>query len=160
MAETIIRLATSDEAHVLTEIALRSKAHWGYARDLLDLWADDLRVTPASCDGGSVWIIVVGDQIVGFGELLLQDDPAILDDLFIDPAYIGQGFGSQLLTCLLALAQNRGASAVEFDAEPHAVGFYERYGARTIGERASAVVPGRTLPIMRIDLASTTIGSM
>jgi hypothetical protein len=49
-------------------------------------------------------------------------------------------------------ARAGGASALELDADPNAVGFYERMGARQVGETPSSVVPGRSLPRMRIDL--------
>ncbi|MCO5228215.1 MAG: GNAT family N-acetyltransferase [Thermomicrobiales bacterium] len=107
---------------------------------------------PHRATGESTWVIVVDEQLAGFGELLTQRAPAILDDLFIDPTFIGQGLGGRLLQHLITLARNRGISAIEFDAEPHAVGFYERYSAHTIGERSSTVVPGRTLPITEIRL--------
>ncbi|MCO5217702.1 MAG: GNAT family N-acetyltransferase [Thermomicrobiales bacterium] len=152
MAEISIRPAKPAEAKELTQIAIRSKAHWGYSQELIDIWAEDLCVTSASCDGESTWVIEVDGQLAGFGELLTQLAPAILDDLFIDPTFIGQGLGGRLLQHLITLARDRGISAIEFDAEPHAVGFYERYGAHTIGERSSTVVPGRTLPITEIRL--------
>ena len=52
MAEIAIRPARPAEANELTQIAIRSKAHWGYSQELIDIWAEDLRVTPASCHGG------------------------------------------------------------------------------------------------------------
>ena len=37
-------------------------------------------------------------------------------------------------------------------ADPHAAGFYERNGARQIGEAPSDAIPGRSLPLYEIML--------
>ena len=43
-----------------------------------------------------------------------------------------------------------GAAALEIDADPHAAGFYERMGAVRIGETPSSLIPGRSLPRLRL----------
>jgi hypothetical protein len=50
------------------------------------------------------------------------------------------------------VARACGASAMELDAEPNAMGFYRRMGAVRVGVTASTVVPGRELPRMRVPL--------
>jgi hypothetical protein len=39
-----------------------------------------------------------------------------------------------------------------FDADPNAVGFYERLGALVVGQIGSTVIPGRRIPRMRHDV--------
>lgn len=152
MVDAIIRPAVPEEADALTDIALRSKAHWGYPSTLIDLWAEDLRVTPESCDGESLWVIEVNRVLAGFGELIIHDDVAILDDLWIVPEHIGQRLGEKLFHHLVSLARSRGATTIRFEAEPNAVGFYQHMGAVITGEQPSATVPGRSLPIMELRL--------
>jgi hypothetical protein len=41
---------------------------------------------------------------------------------------------------------------MELDADPNAVGFYERMGAEVVGETPSRIMPDRTLPRMRVTL--------
>lgn len=157
-----VRPATPDEAAQLTDIALRSKAHWGYEDELLKLWANDLTVSPESCDGESVWVLEIEGIIAGFGEVLVDGDTAILDDLWIDPAHMSKGFGQRLFGHLREQAEHRGATRLTIESEPYAAGFYERMGARTIGEVRSESVPGRALPLLEIDLSSlenTTIST-
>lgn len=149
-----IRAAIPADADSLTQIAWRSKAHWGYPQHLLDLWANDLLVSPESCDGENIWVLECGDITVGFGEIIVDGDTAILDDLWIDPGYIGRGYGKLLFRHLRNMAMSRGATRLSIEAEPFATGFYERMGARIVGEIASASVPDRSLPLMELDLTN------
>lgn len=45
-----------------------------------------------------------------------------------------------------------GMAALSVDADPHAEGFYLRMGAVRRGEAPSRSVPGRTLPLMAVDV--------
>ncbi len=49
-------------------------------------------------------------------------------------------------------AKARGLQYLTWDADPNALGFYKKMGAEKIGEKASSIVPGRKLPIMRFYL--------
>lgn len=108
---------------------------------MLDLWADELAVRPEDCDGESVWVLEDEGEIVGFGELLFAADTAILDDLWIDPAKIGSGYGRKLFAHLRLLAEQRGATRLAIEADPYAAGFYERMGLAS----SAAFSPGSSL---------------
>ncbi len=151
-ADPRIRAARPADAETLSGIALRAKAHWGYSTELIELWADDLRVSPESCDGKSVWLLESEGIVAGFGEVLIRDEYAILDDLWTDPPHMGKGFGRALFQHLCAIATEAGAEHICLEADPFAKSFYEHMGARVVGEVQSESVPGRTLPLMQIDL--------
>jgi len=85
-----VRRVRPGEHPALTELALRSKAHWGYPPDLLEAWRTDLTV-PA--DGDEVWV-VDGDDGTPAGVLVLDDGE--VDMLFVDPAAMGRGIGRAL----------------------------------------------------------------
>ena len=69
----------------------------------------------------------------------------------MEPSAIGSGAGRRLFEhASRTLRATSGAPALEVDADPHAVGFYERMGAVRIGETASTLIPGRTLPRLRL----------
>lgn len=56
-----------------------------------------------------------------------------LEDLFVKPAYRGQGHGKQLLAALAKVALERGCGRLEWavlDWNKPAIGFYEALGAR------------------------------
>ncbi len=55
---------------------------------------------------------------------------------------------------LIAEARALGLSAIDIDADPGAVGFYERMGGRRVGEAPSGSIPGRMLPALVIVLGA------
>lgn len=60
-----------------------------------------------------------------------------LEDLFVKPAYRGQGHGKQLLAALAQLAVERGCGRLEWsvlDWNTSAIGFYESLGAKPNSE--------------------------
>ncbi len=146
-----VRAARPEEAGQLTALARRSKGHWGYDPALLARFARDLEIRPADILAGGTWVLERNGTLLGFCRVL-AGDPAVLEDLWLDPPAIGLGRGRRLWEVAVSRARAGGASALELDADPNAVGFYERMGARQVGETPSSVVPGRSLPRMRIDL--------
>ena len=147
-----VRPARPDEAEALTELAVRSKRHWGYEPALLAQFRGALLISPEDILADETWVLERGDgRVVGFCRVA-AGDPAVLEDLWLDPPAIGQGGGRRLWNVATARARASGASAIELDADPNAVGFYERMGARRVGDTPSSVVSGRLLPRMRLEL--------
>ena len=147
-----IRRARPGEAAALSSLIRRSKAHWGYGPEFLAAVADDLSLTPQEVAADEVWVLEEADGVVIGLYRIVRGRPVTLADLWLEPSAIGRGNGRKLWEHAIDHARALGARAVELDADPHAVGFYERLGARRIGETPSEAVPGRMLPRMRIDL--------
>jgi GNAT superfamily N-acetyltransferase len=80
-------------------------------------------------------------------------DTLDLDKLFIEPRHIRAGFGRILLTHAIDEARRRGARRLTILSDPYAAAFYERNGARLVGEASSDAIPGRSLPLYEINLA-------
>ncbi len=60
-----------------------------------------------------------------------------LEDLFVEPACRGRGYGRRLLTRLAEIAVERGCARMEWavlDWNTPAIGFYERLGARPLAD--------------------------
>lgn len=156
MVESLtIREAFSEEAGSLSALAMRSKAHWGYTPEFMASCEAELTVD-ASCIGNDdCYILVIenGDEVVGFYALELVSSANFeLTALFVEPTYIGSGVGGALLKHALDLLARLGASRLFIQGDPNAVGFYLAAGARQIGEKASASIPGRLLPLFEIDI--------
>lgn len=146
-----IRRARPDEADVLSALARRAKAYWGYHAEFMDRVAAAMTLAPADVEADQVWVLEDGPDMVGFHRVLLGD-PAEVEDLWVEPDAMGNGHGRCLFEHALGVARATGASALELDADPNAVGFYERMGMERIGETPSTLVQGRSLPRMRIAL--------
>jgi GNAT superfamily N-acetyltransferase len=153
MATLSIREARPDEAEMLSALAMRSKAHWGYDAEFLEACRADLTLTPQEIAESMSFVCEGAEGVVGFSRVVLMDErSAELDALFVDPSAIGTGVGKLLRDRSVAAAQELGAQDLVLQSDPHAEGFYLSRGARRIGEAASALLPGRTLPLMHVDL--------
>lgn len=150
MPEPRIRRARPDEADALSALAARSKAHWGYDAAFLERVRDAMTLHPEDVDRHEVWVLESSSGApIGYHRVI-HGDPAELEDLWVEPSSIGSGAGRLLFEHAVEVARQGGASDLEIDADPHAVGFYERMGAVRIGETRSKLIPGRTLPRLRI----------
>lgn len=148
-----IRDARPDEAAMLSELAFRSKAHWGYDDEFLEACRADLTVTPREIAESATFVCEGVTGVLGFSRVALMDEhTAELDSLFVDPAAIGQGVGRLLWERSLQAARDLGARDLVLQSDPNAEGFYLSRGAQRIGEAASALAPGRVLPLMHVDL--------
>lgn len=152
MGAPIVRRAQRAEAAGLSELALRSKAHWGYDADFLEACRDVLTVSPADIDAGAVFVAELDGAPAGFYRLGGGPPVAELEDLWVDPQTMGRGVGTALLAHAAARAQARGCAAVLVESDPHAEGFYRARGAQRVGERPSSVDESRLLPLLRLDL--------
>jgi GNAT superfamily N-acetyltransferase len=152
-AGLILRPARLQEKPALDELCFRAKAHWGYDSDFMVRSREALRVPETAIRDGLACVATAGGQPRGVAALeLVENGPVLLDLLFVEPAFIGSGIGAALFRWAAAAARVRGAEALEIHADPFAAKFYERMGARGIGSVPSGVIPGRRLPLYRLDL--------
>jgi predicted N-acetyltransferase YhbS len=156
MTAPCIRLARIDEAPGLSELCVRSKASWGYDEAFMALARVVLQVNPEQIAAGDVWVAtgadgeVAGMVALGPGE---RPDTLDLDKLFVEPQRIRSGVGSALVAHAIDEARRRGAKRLTILSDPYAAGFYERNGARLIGQAPSDAIPGRSVPLYEIKLA-------
>ncbi len=151
------RLARSDEASLLSTLAFESKAHWGYPADFMESCRDELSVSKEKLASEHYTYIVIEneDEILGFYALeKMKPGQFELEALFVRPAYIGKGVGSNLLEHAKTTAIEMGAETILIQGDPHAASFYLAAGAQLTGERESASISGRSLPLFTIYLSS------
>lgn len=147
-----IRLAREGEAAALTELATRSKAHWGYDAEFMARARPDLEINPAWISDNRVLVAEDAGGLAGVAGLE-RTGPASFDVtvFFVDPDCIGTGIGRSLFTALAGHARGRCAPGdpdphLTILSDPNAEPFYRRLGARRIGEQIA--VTGRTLPLL------------
>lgn len=148
-----IRRVLPEEANVMSKIAWSAKAHWGYPERWMEIWTPMLTYSPEYFDENECWAAVLDNSPIGFYTLQEKNGNAWIEDLWVLPEYIGQGIGSQLFLDAVALASHFGYKTLQLEADPNAIGFYEKMGMSKIGERDSEVDgQPRVLPIMEMDL--------
>jgi len=143
-----IRRATADDADALSDLAHRAKAHWGYPAHWMREWDAQLTIIPGYLELHDVWVSERDGTIVGMCALEDRGDRCNLEHVWVEPSLHGKVVGRALVMHALSEARSRQVAAVELLSDPFATGFYERLGARRIGE-VPAPMPGardRTLP--------------
>jgi N-acetylglutamate synthase-like GNAT family acetyltransferase len=143
-----IRDATAADVPRMREIARAAKGYWGYDAERVRAWSEELAFPHERAQ----WIAECDGVAVAYAALLPPEGGVCeLDDLWVDPAFMGQRIGRELFAKAVDRARELGAAALRLEAEPNAVGFYERMGAHRAGTAIGSW--GRELPVMRLDLA-------
>ena len=149
----LIRPIHPEEAPALTQIALAAKRHWGYPERWIELWTPQLTFSPDYFASNAGWLAVEDGRPIAFYTLLEANEAASIENLWVLPEFMGKGVGRQLFLHAVETARVRGYKTLQLDADPNAVGFYERMGMHRIGERSSEVDGQlRLLPIMAMEL--------
>jgi GNAT superfamily N-acetyltransferase len=150
-----IRHARSLEAPRLTALCRRSKAHWGYDKDFLRASEPALTVTQERIARGRVLVADDAEgNLIGIAAAEPRAEGAFdLSLLFVEPAVIGRRVGEKLFAEMVSLLKREGCVRLLIESDPNAGGFYERVGAKRIGEVPSESIPGRTLPLYEYMIA-------
>ncbi|WP_299773297.1 GNAT family N-acetyltransferase [uncultured Pseudoteredinibacter sp.] len=151
----LIRPAEMDEAAQLSDLAMRSKAHWDYSQEFMDACRDELRVSPSKITSDSYFCFVAeqAQSILGYYILkLISARQYELEALFLEPSAIGQGIGRALLEHAKTLTWQEGAQAIVINSDPNAEAFYLSAGAKKVGSSPSGSIPGRVIPLLEIAL--------
>ncbi|MET8597015.1 GNAT family N-acetyltransferase [Streptomyces althioticus] len=147
-----IRKARPDEAGELTELALRSKAHWGYDEAFMASCREELTVRPSEVGERRTALAERDGRVLGFTTVDGQPPEGAVGMMFVDPEALGQGIGRALFAHALGSARDAGFRRLTIDADPNAESFYRAMGAVRIGETPSGSIPGRVLPLLAVTL--------
>jgi N-acetylglutamate synthase-like GNAT family acetyltransferase len=149
-----IRIAQPEEADLLTQIAHAAKRHWGYPENWIEEWKADLTIIPEFIANHEVFVAIVNDAIAGCCALVVSGPVAEIEHMWIKPEHMGSGVGRALFEHAQGRARELHISVLELSADPNAEGFYERMGAKRIGDVPASMndEEARVLPRMRINL--------
>jgi N-acetylglutamate synthase-like GNAT family acetyltransferase len=147
----MIRRATIDDTPTLTNLAHDAKRYWGYPEHWIKQWQDELTISNEFVSENEVYVLASDNEVRGFYALVVRNEKAELEHLWVAPQHIGTGVGKELFIHALQCAAGRDISQVEISADPNAEGFYEKMGAHRIGEvRADMDDKPRTVPRLAI----------
>jgi len=150
-----MRPVRSDEADALSALALTSKAFWGYSQEFMETCRAELTYDAhqIASENFEFTVCQLSDRVVGFYGIECSDDnQPELCALFVEPEYIGQGYGHLLIEAAKRRAGELGAECLIVQGDPNAESFYKAAGGICTGQSESGSVPGRFLPLFRIDL--------
>ena len=148
-----IRCALPEEAGILSQIAFAAKSYWGYPERWMELWKPQLTFTPAYFEKHESWVAEINGAPVAFYTLLEQHGHAWIENLWVSPELIGKGVGKRLFLHALNRSRQRGFQKLQLEADPNAVGFYEKMGMHKVWERQYQLEgQTRILPTMEIKL--------
>ncbi|MCW2870403.1 GNAT family N-acetyltransferase [Actinacidiphila oryziradicis] len=148
----LIRAAALAEAELLTELAMRSKAHWGYDETFMAACRDELTMLPHELEPCRTTVAERSGSILGFVTLEGSPPEGILGMMFVEPDAIGRGVGRRLFEHAVATARELGFERFTIDADPNAEPFYLAMGAVRIGTAPSGAIPGRMLPLLAVTI--------
>ncbi|WP_346094072.1 GNAT family N-acetyltransferase [Streptomyces olivaceiscleroticus] len=148
----LIRPALATEAETLSDLALRSKAHWGYGAAFLDACRDELTLGASEVARRRAAVADRGGHILGFTTLEEKPPTGVLGMLFVEPHAMGQGIGRLLFEYTVATGRELGFTQLTIDADPNAEPFYRAMGAVRVGNAPSGSIAGRMLPQMVVTI--------
>ena len=151
MSKFSIRPGQPDEAAALTKIAFAAKRHWGYPERWIELWRDDLTVTPQYIDDNVVFVAEAAGTAIGFAALDMGDGDAEVDHLWVMPEHMGKGVGRQLMQNALRYCRAKAVDSLCVVADPNAREFYSKLGAVYQGQ-IDSIPQSRKLPLLSFQL--------
>ena len=119
---------------------------------LVRQWASSLDLSPDQLRQHHVHVVEAQARVVAWLAFIPKGDVCWLDDLWVEPAWIGRRIGTRLFEHAAEHARRMAARRMEWEAERNSIGFYERMGGRYlrdshpgVWERINAVM-GMDLP--------------
>src|SRR6266550_5092838 len=147
----MIRRATTDDTATLTNIAHDAKRYWGYPQHWIEHWRDELTISNDFVSENEVYVLASDDEVRGFYALVVRNDKAELEHLWVTPKHIGTGVGKELFLHAMQRAAGRNVSEVQISSDPNAEGFYQKMEAHRIGEiQADMDDKPRTIPRLAV----------
>ena len=98
------------------------------------------RLPVEQIERGGVIVAELGDRIAGFAVVLIEDEGAELDGLFIEPEHWRKGVGTALIDVAVHEARRQGLAMMVI-ANPSAREFYEKCGFTLEGEAETRFGP-------------------
>ncbi len=144
--------ATEKDCSAMTEVALTAKAFWGYSDEFMRGCEAVLTVTPRMIAEWESGVIERKGHIAGFYLASFEPGEAELQLLYVSPLHMVKGLGQALMNEAAQKAARLGYGHLRIEADPNALGFYRRMGAKQVGWCRSEVEDARELPLMSLPL--------
>jgi len=145
-----IKKAITKDAKELTLLTIRSKSYWDYSQKQIADWENDLTITEEYITEKQVYKLMKEHQIIGYYSFFSIDDSDLkLENLFIEPSYIGKGIGKKLMSDFFSRIETIQFKRVILYSDPNSEKFYSKLGFEVIGKLETSI-KNRYLPIMEM----------
>lgn len=142
-----------DQAEFLTDLGLRANATYNY-RSISDAQARSVfLVQEIHFKEGIIRAMKENGTFIGFYGLIRWKEvdgkeANILSHFFLEPEFIGKGYGKILFGEVVRAAKNELKwEAFQWESDPHAAGFYQKMGAKQIGKNPCPLNPNYKSPV-------------
>ena len=140
--------ASPKDTETLANLEIRSESYWGYSTEFMDKFKEIYLITEAFILNNPTYMLMEDDTIIGFYGLMVKHEETSLEYLFIEPKYIGKGYGKILWSHALEECKKLGIGAFTIITSPDARGFYLNLGATVYKEADSLISKGNKTPIL------------
>lgn len=141
-----VRQAKLDEAESLTNLSTRAEAYWGFDDEYMARFKVLYKITKEFINDNLTYVMHDEDKIIGFYSIMQKGKEASLEYFFIEPEFIGKGYGRQLWKHMCNRCLKLDIKKIEIVTSPEAKEFYIKMGAIEVGIVESIVKKGRIIP--------------
>lgn len=138
-----------DDLYKVNLLMHRSKSYWGYDEAFMNKFMPLFQMTFDYLEKNTAKLFCEFDehqccQPIGFYSFSLSaEENCELDNFFIDPGYIGKGFGKKMWGLFIEDIKSCGVNKFTLWSDPGAEAFYNKMGCIKIGVKKSPMMPDR-----------------
>lgn len=124
--------ATKDDAEILSGVAKRSKRHWGYSKEAMEIWNQSLTITEDFLNTHTVIKAMLEDEVVGFFALEEIKPVTRVAQFWIDTPYMRKGYGSEMFKYAKEFLMENNVIAITLLLDPNGLNFFKNRGAKVL----------------------------
>ncbi len=137
-----------DQLEFLTDLGLRANGVYHYRCVSDEIARAVFLVEDWHINDGIVRVMKEDAEIIGFYGLVRDKEINILSHFFLEPMYIGKGYGKILfIEAMRAAKEELIWESLQWESDPNAAWFYRKMGAVQIGENACPLNPQYNAPV-------------
>lgn len=124
--------ASVEDTEDLSALAKRSKRHWGYSKESMELWKQSLTITEDFLKNHTVIKATLEDEIVGFFALEEIKPITRIAQYWVDTPYMRKGYGSAMFSYLKKFLQQHNVKKITLVLDPNGLKFFEKRGGKVL----------------------------
>ena len=132
--DMIFEKAEPADCQNLSELAVRSKRHWGYSKEAMEHWNVNLTITEEFLNSHTVIKATLEDDIVGFFALETIQPTTRIAQYWVDTPFMRKGYGSTMFKYLKDFLKQNKVEKATIVLDPNGLAFFESKGAKVLNK--------------------------